>query len=753
MKTHLTEEFKKAYDINDLNQCQFLLLRLILEYNAEINEGKIYDHNLKHLLFNTNCVRNPMGFKYSDEDYKKHSQIFTNIIELCNRINNPDIDTSNLFRINLVVDNRIIDDLIGIVIYTYCFYNMNSVNSRRMDDSEVSKLPFAEHLLNIILFYEDQTRILRQNYHKTFSKDMITGLEMSIANRPVEYHENLKISITDNLEAFLESINEILRYLYYQFGKTIKEFASDIDVDKIHPYENVAFEKHLYIAAQRQLLCRLEESIRYGYYKFGRKFKTDDDNNGFAFIIENDEKYKAKHLGVLRREYQIRRYSMTDSRSMQLMTTSQEKIFSLADDLIALQPSNSCFLEINDFHPSLEEFKVAENISKIKAHLVELLTKEYYLNQTVKGVKINDLLTTYYYLNTISEIINSACSKLIKDDDQRTYLKELCIVNISYLVDELSRIYNFEFDYSKKLIDRFVFHEIDNRFDDVFDQPLLKISKTQVVLSSALIDQVNLDRCIERQFIRHKQNISMVGRDFERKILETLKKGYSTSLLDFNYKTIPNFALNENKIEYLAFDGKNIEFDVVAVLGDHIILTELKAVMTSYEVSELETRKENISDAISQLRRRKESIKHDWKKFKEKASLTLPEDPFDEEHIILVACTDTFDFTPLKYDDVYITDDSTYLKYFTNPHVEIIESDIEKTTIKQHMNLWSKGYPTAEEFVNYLIDPVTIHPFADYIEKQFIPIPVMDKDDLIMVCEELMLTDDPIKAEVTKYNK
>ena len=69
------------------------------------------------------------------------------------------------------------------------------------------------------------------------------------------------------------------------------------------------------------------------------------------------------------------------------------------------------------------------------------------------------------------------------------------------------------------------------------------------------------------------------------------------------------------------------------------------------------------------------------------------------------------------------------------------------------MNLWSKGYPTAEEFINYLLDPVTIHPFADYIKKQFIPIPVMDKDDLIIVCEELMLADDPIKAEVTKYSK
>ena len=72
----------------------------------------------------------------------------------------------------------------------------------------------------------------------------------------------------------------------------------------------------------------------------------------------------------------------------------------------------------------------------------------------------------------------------------------MCLVDISYLVKELSRIHNYEITYAQKLIDRFVFHEKKNRDDDVFAQPLIKISKTQIVLSQALLDQVNLDRFI-----------------------------------------------------------------------------------------------------------------------------------------------------------------------------------------------------------------------------------------------------------------
>ena len=68
-------------------------------------------------------------------------------------------------------------------------------------------------------------------------------------------------------------------------------------------------------------------------------------------------------------------------------------------------------------------------------------------------------------------------------------------------------------------------------------------------------------------------------------------------------------------------------------------------------------------------------------------------------------------------------------------------------------NIWLDGYPKIEEFLKYLMDPVTIHPFTDYMEKQFMPIPVMDENDIALFCEQFVLSEDPIKAEMSKTSK
>lgn len=267
-------------------------------------------------------------------------------------------------------------------------------------------------------------------------------------------------------------------------------------------------------------------------------------------------------------------------------------------------------------------FQEAERIAKLKERIVESLTKDYYLDCDVKGVKIYDLLCAYRYLDALSEVLYFASMQIIDDKKPATYIKEVCLVDISYLVTELSRIHDFEANYAQKLIDRFVFHEKKNRDDDIFAQPLIKISKTQIVLSQA-----------------------------------------------------------------------------------------------------------------------------------ERVSIELPDQPFDQEHIILVACTDAYDYTPLKYENIFITDDSSYLKYFTNPYVDAIEIKPGDATIHNLKSIWKKGYPDAKEFMEYLMNPVTIHPFSEYMKKQFIPVPVMDEEDCAIFCEDYILTEDPIRSAVLKGKK
>ena len=93
---------------------------------------------------------------------------------------------------------------------------------------------------------------------------------------------------------------------------------------------------------------------------------------------------------------------------------------------------------------------------------------------------------------------------------------------------------------------------------------MIKISLEQVIFSPALIDQVNLDRAIERQFVRYKKDVSKIGTKFESHFIDKLRSSYRESILDVKTHPIPKkYALNTNKIQYKAYDGKDIEFDVV----------------------------------------------------------------------------------------------------------------------------------------------------------------------------------------------
>jgi len=130
--SELVPKLVQAYKENDLAKCKELLLFLVLDYNSNCNKGEDYNHDLKHLLFTVNFIRNPLGTKYTEEDYNNIEAILLDTIKILNAINDPEVDTSNVFRKELVIDKKIIDDLVGLTMYTHAFHHMNQLNSKRM---------------------------------------------------------------------------------------------------------------------------------------------------------------------------------------------------------------------------------------------------------------------------------------------------------------------------------------------------------------------------------------------------------------------------------------------------------------------------------------------------------------------------------------------------------------------------------------------------------------------------------------------
>ncbi len=496
------------------------------------------------------------------------------------------------------INKGIIRDLADMIAYTECIYSINIVNTERMDSSVIFQQSFAKQVIAVIMYYQDQVRLFKNGYLDMLNKQCVTGMELSVSNRSVEYFDGLKVSYLDNNELTLEGINQILLYLFYLNKDKLPEvFDEDVYEEPLLPYYNADFEKYLYIAFQRHLISDIEEGIRCGYFSLVLKEKNDNGTWRYVFDFEDESKSLARRLGILRREYSVRSNVIINPENSLACTISSKYRPELADDLLALQTRKGHFIEIEKFHPEKDKFEKAFSGATIKINIVDTLTKKYYLDLEVGGIKITDYLIAYGYLFTLSEIIYEVTLQNIEEERQETFFGELAIVSTTYLVDELSRLYQYKKEYSKKLIDAFIFHAKNKHDEDVFAEPLIQVSKTQVVLSYALVDQVNLDRAIERLFSRYKKNVSEVGKVFEKEFLATLSGGYS-DIFTIKQKHVDNFAVNKNEIKYEAFDGKEIEFDIVSKLDDYLILTELKAVMTSYDFDDLENRKRNVRETI-----------------------------------------------------------------------------------------------------------------------------------------------------------
>ena len=191
----------------------------------------------------------------------------------------------------------------------------------------------------------------------------------------------------------------------------------------------------------------------------------------------------------------------------------------------------------------------------------------------------------------------------------------------------------------------------------------------------------------------------------------------------------------------------------LATLDDFLIIIEMKSLLRPYDDDELYRRYKRVMEGVDQVNRRVKIVQKDWKKIKELASIKLPNEPYDEEHIIKVVCTDIYDFTSLMFDGVVVTDDATIIKYFTNPYVQgILDMQEKGSKFLKKKVLWGdKGRPSAEELVSYLHNPDTMDYFVECIESEWNNIPVFEEYKPIAF-QDMVLKEDPLRHLAEKYH-
>lgn len=327
--------------------------------------------------------------------------------------------------------------------------------------------------------------------------------------------------------------------------------------------------------------------------------------------------------------------------------------------------------------------------------------------------------------------------RLSWEDNNVSYKYLTPCVKIKSLVCLFAKLYDLCKEKAHNIIHEFVYDKNAwKNGGDIFMYPLIKVDNENIILCQTLIENMNLNRNIEKSFQKRKIDLSQVGKEYEKHMINELK--------DSKY-----IKVNTNKVEFLAYDGKNVEFDFLAVMNEYLLLIEFKSILTPYGDKELNDRRRTISEGVKQVLRRVEIIQKDWMKVKKMVDINLPDEPYPTDRIIKLVCTDIYDFTTLNMEGVIITDDSVLLKYFTAPTIGKIKVGNKSMTYTEVKKLWANNIPTPEEFLRYLEKPDTVSCFSEALREKIMPLIGFEGDNQI-IFKDMYLVKDPFENYYTR---
>lgn len=704
------ERYKKAYQAGRQEKCVNILIDIAM----------LDSKNFKRRFLMANGLLNPLGNKFDETEYEKTVNILLHVL--------------NRLKGFISVEEDYKEGLREMLYYTRVLFHNSQTNTNRLDNNKFSEYSLSEQLHMICIFLQDQTRQMEEELNKRLkNRQFITGLEAQTTLMDCAYNENRKISVSDNYEANLETFNTLIQYLYYLRSDELRKNKIS-NPETIHPFRIPSLEEITIIARQRMLYEKLEERFRYSNWNVKYGFNREQER---VYLFEAGDKAQiiAHHTAVIRRQ---RLYGQITS-AMSL-TADMAKGIKAIDHMANFVNADS----FEAFRMSKEDYGMAKKYMEPMLFACRKLCKQYYFECKIGDLSVEDLINGYTFLGVISKLYIKAAMKVFDPHQYSKYHYLAPVVNIDYFVDSFMEVYEAGRQKAEAVIGEFIYDEKSNKDrSDVFTRPLIKISKTQVILCQAFIENMNMNRNIEKAMQRKKVSFEKAGRDFEREVIDRLK----------NHAYI---KVNTNPVEFLACDGRNVEFDFIGVLDDCLILMEFKSLLTPYDDKELSDRRKTIHEAVDQVLRREKIVGQDWSKIKEAVNIDLPDKPYEEDKIIKIVCSDIFDFTALSMDGVRITDDSTLIKYFTGPYINKYNLNKEFVEVESPITLWKTGKPNIHEFLEYLDQPVTVTYIKECLEEKECQV-IRFTDDETIIFKDMYLNEAPHihigKSEKTQKNQ
>jgi len=603
-------------------------------------------------------------------------------------------------------------------------YKASKSNEARLNKNEFLNYPFTKQIQMLCTFIESQSFYANRDMGKKIKlQGYVTGMEHELPESEKE------VSVADVMEANLEIFDTLVRLLHYKANGKIEnqEMKSYQDIS---PFGIPSIKEIMLLALHRGFLEELWSRVKYQDWKFER-FKIDDNNHVHHYCSPNNENYKKERVAVIRYKYrnfinyskQVNYKKMAEA----IKDLEGKSVFSLAS------PSSVFELDNDVFSLGREIIKSAINVAWNQM--------EEDLGSLVKIIKIgkhrdinlSELYEGFRYLLSLAYVYRTS-SHAKYDDKDFTFLSP--IFEVQDLKKHFSKLSGISDDKSSNIIDLFVFKP--KPLLDIFSQPLVYVGDERIAFTPHIVIQMNINRIVSKHLSYWDIDIASKGVELEEEI---------KNLLSFS----SHFTINKSKVKFLAYDGKDVEYDLIATFGGKIILIEFKCLNLPFSPKEVKQRYDDILYGVSQVKRREDILIRQWEEVQKYMDIPLTKVSPKSEDIVKIVCTNIFEFTGRKEQGVYITDVSSFIKFFLDPKVEEVRLELNSTSIISETKLWS-GEPTLEGLLEYLKSPIAVSGIMEKLKEVSREVPLINKDDPHLAFNDYILEGNPYDfAALSKY--
>ncbi|MFM9886533.1 MAG: hypothetical protein ACKVQT_26195 [Burkholderiales bacterium] len=345
----------------------------------------------------------------------------------------------------------------------------------------------------------------------------------------------------------------------------------------------------------------------------------------------------------------------------------------------------------------------------------------------LRGASLNHLLTAWTVTVSASDVLLQEVDAMdfAKPDDPKTWLPNYApVLQVGALARAVATASACSYLEATAIVEFLIFR--GEKDQELWAQPLLPVSKEAVVPLFAAITSPNLRRLVDVWLRQLGVDLGLRGPAFEAHIRAFMRRDIEQS---------PLLAGSSSCLgKHLTFtpDGeREEEIDVVALIGDILIVGEAKCFLDPAEAKEIARHREKVLESVAQVKRKASAVARHKHAFRQRAAeegLSIPEEFRVQPLVILNNAI----HVGITVESVPIVDENILGVFFRGNLVELVlkEPNMPINPIRKRV-LYSSPEEAAHVLPAFLAAPPQMEPLLKGIARRLVPIPRVTQSDWV----------------------